>query len=568
MSHHTVAEELVIQLGHFGVKQILGITGDALNAFTNAIHKHHTIEWFTVRHEETAAFAAAAQAELTQALAVCAGTVGPGALHLVNGLYNAKRDRCPVLVITGHVPRPDHDGPYFQEVDIDKAFDDICVFNTTLRSPDQIARVLQRAISTAINQRGVAHLAIPTDIAVATIATQAAISVVERETAVEPDAAQIQALSALINAAERVSFLIGRGCRDAKSEVSELAKKLQAPIAHSIKGTECIEYDHPHSIGGIGHVGTPHGLKVLSECDLLLLLGTDFPYVEFLPRTVTIAQVDICAEHIGRRLPVAAGVVGDMREVLAALMPAVLPKKNAALKMLQKKREYWLEKVARAYAITSETTGVIHPQSVVRAVSELADADAVFCCDIGELTVWLARYLKMHGDQRLLSSFSHGSLGVALPAAIGAQALNKQRQVIAMSGDGGFGMLMADLVTAARYALPITQIIFNNAKFGFVELEMEAAGLPRFGTDLVNPDFAKVAEACGFEGITVRDPQALLPALTHALNTPKPVLIDVFVNPNELIIPSKIDPRTAYKFMQGKVKEMLIEKDIKVLFEH
>lgn len=568
MAKHTVAEEMITQLGQLGIKQIFGVTGDALNALTNAIRKHKQMEWFTVRHEETAAFAAAAQAEITQELAVCAGTIGPGALHLINGLYNAKRDKCPVLCITGRVPTPEADGPYFQEVNADKVFDDICVFNVTLKSALQMPRILQQAVNAAVNQRGVAHIAIPTDISLTEINIGAPIQLFKPKLISAPSSVEIEQLAKLINQASKVSCLIGRGCRDAKAEVLALAETLSAPIAHSVKGMESIDYHHPLSIGGIGYVGTPHGLAVMADCDLLLMLGTDFPYTAFLPQNCTIAQVDINTEHLGRRTKIDLGVTGDVGKTLELLMPKITKKSNTSLSKLQKQRDLWQEKTHRAYAPKQVTEGPIHPQSVLLGISELADDHAIFTADIGETTVWLARHLKMHANQRIVSSFNHGSLGVALPAAIGVQALDRKRQVISVSGDGGFGMLMADMITASRYDLPITQIILNNGKFGFVELEMEASGMPRYATDLVNPDFAKVAEACGFEGITVREPKELMPALKYALATPKPVLLNVFINPNELLIPPKLDAAAAYKFMAGKVREMFIEKDIKVLFEH
>jgi pyruvate dehydrogenase (quinone) len=567
MKKHTVAEEVAIQLSNIGITQIFGITGDALNAFTNAIRIHDKIEWFTVRHEETASFAAAAQAEITQQLAVCAGTIGPGALHLINGLYNAKRDKCPVLCITGEVPTPETDGPYFQEINTDKAFDDICVFNATMTSASQMPRILQQAVSDAISKRGVAHIAIPTDISLTMIEGNAPIQLFEDNTPSVPTDSEIDELAALINQAKNISFLIGRGCRDAKQQVSKLAEKLSAPIAHSVKGTEAIDYNHPHSIGGIGFVGTPHGLAVLDECDLLLMLGTDFPYRAFLPKKCHIAQIDIKPEHLGRRTKIDIGVVGDIAITINALIDKVETRTNFSLKKLQKRRDEWLEKTEETYATKDTSKGPIHPQSIFLGLSKLANDDAIFTADIGETTVWIARYLKMHSKQRIISSFNHGSLGVALPAAIGAQALDRKRQVISISGDGGFGMLMADLITAARYELPITQIILNNGKFGFVELEMESSGMPRYATDLVNPDFTLVAKACGFEGITVTEPKELMGALTYALKTPKPVLLNIFINPSELLIPPKLDPVTAFKFMQGKVREMLIEKDIKVLFE-
>ena len=562
-----VAEELVQQLADYGVKQIFGITGDALNPFTDAIRRNKKIMWHTVRHEETAAFAAAAQAELSGELAVCAGTVGPGALHLINGLYNAKRDRSPVLAITGHVPREENNSRYFQEIDLTKVFDDVAVFSETLRTADEMPRVLQQAISAAVNLGGVAHLGFPTDIIGAPVKSSSQVYIQQPSQHATPGDEKLQQAAAIINKAKSVSLLIGCGCRGARDEVIQLAETLKAPIAHTLKATEVVPFDNPYSIGGVGHLGTPHGLKVLEDHDLLIMIGTDFPYTAFLPSHGNVIQIDKNGMYLGQRCPLALGLEGNAKATLKKLLPLLKNKtQNSNLKAIQQKRDVWINKVNEKYTL-EKSSKPIHPQSVVLKVGEMADDDAIFVDEVGEVTVWVARHLRMRGTQRLIGSFSHGSLGVGLPAAIGAQALYPKRQVIAFCGDGAFGMLLCDFVTAARYDLPLVIILFDNNKFGFVELEMVASGMPPFATDLVNPDFAKVAEACGGIGIDVVDPEDLEPALKHAFAAKKPVLINVKVNPDELVVPPKIDIATAWKFTQGRVKEMLLEKDIKALFK-
>lgn len=560
MAKQSIAEELVKQLADFGVKTIFGITGDALNAFTDAIRRDKRIQWITVRHEETAAFAAAAQAELSGELAVCAGTVGPGALHLINGLYNAKRDRSPVLAITGQVARDEAGSDYFQEVNQQKAFDDVCVFTQTLASADQMPRVLHMAIEAALSKRGVAHIAVPTDIAITDVPVRKCSKLVPSQVTLTPPDDQLQLAAKIINETKKVGLLIGCGARGAADQVLMLAKTLKAPIVHALKGSEVISFNHAYSIGGVGHVGTPHGLKVLDKSDLLLMIGTDFPYSEFLPEHGNIIQIDCDATHLGRRCHIKLGLHGHVDSTINQLLPFIKEKTPTDfLNDLQKERDKWNKKAEEKLSLNN-MKGAIRPQSIVLKLSELADDDAIFVGEVGEVTVWVARHLRMRGNQRLIGSFNHGSLGVGLPAAIGAKALYPKRQVIALCGDGAFGMLMADFVTAARYNLNLVTIVFDNNKFGFVELEMEASGLPRFATDLVNPDFAKVAEACSGIGISVEKPDELESALKQALKSDKPVLVNVKVNPNELIIPPKIDPSTAWRFMQGKIKEVLLER--------
>ncbi len=563
-----VCDFMIEKLAAHGVKHIMGITGDALNAFTAAIRTNKQIQWITVRHEEAAAFAASAQADLSGDLAVCAGTIGPGAIHLINGLYNAKRDGAPVLVVTGQVPRNEIAGRYFQEVDQQKLFDDVCVFNETLYSKDQLPRILQQAMQAAITQRGVAHLAIPTDITLQSINVDAnEFAVFPANAPILPPADDIVAAAKLLNKASHVSLLIGRGCQGARAEVIQLAEHLQAPIAHSLKGTDVLPFDCPYSIGGVGHVGTPHGMDVLDECDVLLMIGTDFPYSAFLPKHGNVIQINLNPTHLGARCPIKVGLHGDSKRTIVELRKHLDKKtKNPSLGSLQKKRDKWIDKVDNKFSI-EKTKGPIHPQSVILEINKLANDDAIFVGEVGEVTVWVARHLRMHGTQRLIGSYNHGSLGVGLPAAIGAQLHYPKRQVIALCGDGAFTMLMGDFVTAVHYQLPITIIVLNNGKYGFVELEMEAAGYPRFATDLVNPDFAKVAEACGGVGISVHEPDKLVPGLQEAFNNNKPTIVDIHVNPNELIIPPQIELKNAWLFTQGKLKEMFIERDIKVLFE-
>lgn len=568
MANRTVAEELVFQLAELGVKQLWGITGDAMNAFTDALRRDGRMSWYTVRHEETAAFAASAQAEISGELAVCIGTIGPGALHLINGLYNAKRDRSPVLAITGQVPLEEMDAPYFQEIDSQKVFDDVSVFNATLHSVKQLPRLLQQAITAALTEKGVAHIAIPTDLAISCLEEKSAtIRLPAPALAPQIDNQQLQQVSDLINQSTKPALLVGAGSRGYRESIIQLAEHCQMPVVHTLKGSEVLPYHHPHSIGGIGHAGTPQGLKTLDSCDCLLILGADFPYRAFLPTKVPLIQIDINQKHLGRRVPVTVGISADVDDFITAILPQLNKKaNNPELNALQKKRDTWLEKTDKAYS-KPHKKGFIHPQSVVIQLSEKADDDAIFIAEVGEVTIWAARHLRLRGKQRLIGSFNHGSLGVGLPAALGAQALDKKRQVISLCGDGAFGMLLADLVTASRYDLPLIAIVFNNQKFGFVELEMEASGFPRFATDLVNPDFAEVARACQCEGVTVKNYDELDGALSQALKSRKPTLVEVFVNPNELIIPPKMDFATAMKYMQGKLKEVLVEESISVLFE-
>ncbi len=559
----SVCETLLNILAQAGVKQIFGMTGDALNPFLDAIRRDGRFEWIGIRHEETGAFAAAAQAKLTGKLAVCCGTVGPGAIHLINGLYDAKRDRAPVLAITGHVPLTEQGTDYFQEVDIRNLFQDVTVFNEFINSPAQLPRVAEMAVQSALTLNGVSHLSIPTDV----IAQDVPGNTIGREfllpkALVMPCPRELQRAADLLNKGGNITLLAGDGCRGSREDLLRLAEMLNAPIVRTLRATDVMEYDNPHWIGGIGMLGTPQGLAALNDCDTLLMLGSDFPYSVFLPENKNIIQVDIKPERLGKRCSVEVGIVGHVQPTLQALQKLVVGNPNTKfLNRLQDQRTKWDARMDQKADPLRGKPGRIPPQAVTRLACDLADDDAVFTVDVGLVTGWAARHLRIRGTQRLLGSFNHGSLGVAVPAAMGVQLLDRSRQVVALAGDGGFNMMMQDLVTAVRYDLPTVFIVLNNRKLGFVEVEMQAAGFPKYGTSLRNPNFASIAEACGGSGIVVDQPDKLESALRSAYAAGKPYVLDVQVNPDELLFPPKIDPGHAWGYSLAKLKEVFIEEE-------
>lgn len=558
-----VCETLLDILAEVEVKQIFGMTGDALNPFLDAIRRDGRFEWIGVRHEETAAFAAAAQAKLTGKLAVCCGTVGPGAIHLINGLYDAKRDHAPVLAITGHVPLTEQGTDYFQEVDIRNLFQDVTVYNEFINNTGQLPRVAQQAVQTALTKGGVSHLSIPTDV----ISQDVAESSLAREiflpkAHIMPCPDELKRAADILNRGGKITILAGDGCRGSRDELLQLAHTLNAPIVRTLRATDVMEYENPHWIGGIGMLGSPQGMAALDDCDTLLMLGTDFPYSVFLPVRKNIIQIDIKPERIGKRCPVTVGIIGHIHPTLQVLLPLTQANEEIAfLKKLQKQREKWDARMDGKADPLRGKTNKIPPQAVTRLACDMADDDAVFIADVGLITGWAARHLRMRGTQRLLGSFNHGSLGVAVPAGIGAQLLDRKRQVIAMAGDGGFNMMMQDLVTAVRYELPVVFIVFNNRKLGFVEVEMQASGLPKYGTSLVNPDYAKIAEACGAVGARVDQPDQLVAAIDTAYKARKPYVLDIQVNPDELLMPPKIHAAHAFGYSLAKLKEVFIEEE-------
>lgn len=559
MGHENVSENLVKILADMGIKQIFGVVGDALNSVTEAIRKDGRIQWIGVRHEEVAAFAAGAQAQITGGLGVCAGTVGPGALHLLNGLYDAKRSRAALLAITGQVPLDELGSDYFQEVPLQEVFRDVSVFSQTVVSPGQMPRLAHLAIQSALAKQGVSQICIPGDIGQAALPGDAQDGeFYQGSCEVAPVPTRLQEAADLINPATKVTLLVGIGCQGARSEVLELGKRLQAPMVYTLRAKDILEHDNPYAVGMTGLIGTPAGAAALESADVLLLVGTDFPYRDWYPKGKTIIQIDHAPERLGRRTKIDLGLVGSVGATLKALLPLLNEKTSTNhLNAVQKQRDHWREKQNKYFKTNADNP--VHPQLVAHTLSELAADNAVFTADVGMCTVWAARYLQMKPQQRLLGSFNHGTMANAMPQALGVQALDKSRQVIALCGDGGLSMLMGDLITAVSYELPIKVVVFNNQRLGMVKLEMETDGFPEYGTILKNPNFAKVGEALGMTGFHVTHPKEVTDALQQALNTAGPVLVNVETNPNELSMPPKFLPKKALGFALGKAKEHFLK---------
>lgn len=536
-----VADVLVDTLAAHGVDRIYGIAGDSLNGITDSIRTRESMVWTAVRHEETAAFAAGAEAHLTGRLAVCAGSCGPGNLHLINGLYDCHRSRVPVLAIAAQIPSHEIGTGYFQETRPEHLFSQCSHYCETVSQPDQMPRILEIAIQTAVSRRGVSVIALPGDIALHDAVEHRPVPPFPQpEPSLCPSDPEIAALVALLDAAEKVTILGGAGCAGAHAELIQLARTLRAPIVHAMRGKEFIEYDNPFDVGMTGLIGFSSGYHAMMGCDVLLMLGTDFPYGQFLPKDAKIVQIDLRGEQLGRRARLDLGLVGDIRTTLRALLPRLRRHEDdrhlqAALEHYRKARQGLDE-----LAVGEPGKKPIHPQYVARVVNELAAPDAIFSCDVGTPTVWAARYLTMNGRRRLLGSFNHGSMANALPQAIGAQASHRGRQVVALSGDGGLAMLMGDLLTLRHHGLPVKVVVFRNDSLAFVELEMKAAGILDFATDLRNPDFARLAEAAGLLGLTAETPEQVRPMIARALEHDGPALVEVLVSRQELSMPPTI----------------------------
>jgi pyruvate dehydrogenase (quinone) len=546
-----VADVLVDTLAKAGVKRVYGVAGDSLNGITESIRRRRDFEWRHVRHEEAAAFAAGAEAHLTGELAVCAGSCGPGNLHLINGLYDCHRSRVPVLAIAAQIPSHEVGTGYFQETNPERLFRDCSHYCELISQPEQMPRVLAIAMRTALARRGVAVVVLPGDVALRECAAPSlALGIAKLSSVVRPADKELRVAAELLNGSrsQRVTILGGAGCEGAHDELVAVAARLKAPIVHAMRGKEFIEYDNPYDVGMTGLLGFSSGYHAMMNCDVLLMLGTDFPYPQFFPKDATIIQVDLRGEQIGRRTPVHLGLVGAVKDTLQALVALLDDKVD---------RRY-LDTCLAHYAgarkgLDDLATGEpgrtpIHPQYVAKLVDELAADDAIFTCDVGTPTIWAARYLRMNGKRRLLGSFTHGSMANALPQAIGAQSSHPGRQVVSLSGDGGLAMLLGDLLTLRQLELPVKVVVFDNNSLGFVELEMKAAGLVQYGTDLVNPDFAKLAESAGILGLRVSKPEELRPALSKALTHAGPAVVDVVVNRQELSMPPTISAQQALGF--------------------
>jgi len=556
-----VCELLLDIIAPVSTKKFFGMTGDTLNPLLDAIRRDGRFEWMGVRHEEAGAFAAGNQAKLTGKLGLCAGTTGPGALHLINGLYDAKRDHAPVLAITGHIPTSEQGASYFQETNLKAIFEDVCVFNQYLSSPNQMPRMIQQAVQTALTEGGVSHISVPSDIINANVPDSDLLrEIVVPSSVIMPCPVELAGAAEILNRGGKITILAGDGCRGSREELLEIAKILKAPIVRTLRATDVIEHDNDHWVGGLGMLGSPQGVDAIEKCDTLLMLGTDFPYSMFLPGGKNIIQIDKRAAHIGRRCAVTVGIIGHVRPTIVELCKLLEENPETEFfSTISDRRKKWDRSMDKKASILDRKK--IPPQAVTRLASELASDDAVFIVDVGEVTAFAARHLRIRDKQRMLGSFNHGSLGVGLPGGIGVQALDKKRQTVILAGDGAFGMMMQDFVTAVRYELPITCIVYNNHKLGFVELEMEATGFPKYGTKLVNPDFAAYAEICGGKGLRVDKPEELEDAIIQAYESKLPFILDVQVNPGELIMPPKIDPAHAWGYSLAKLKELFIEED-------
>jgi len=558
----TVADQFADILAAAGVRRMYGIVGDSLNGLTDAIRRQGKIEWVHVRHEEVAAFAAGAEAHLTGELAVCAGSCGPGNLHLINGLFDCHRSRVPVLAIAAQIPSAEIGAGYFQETHPQDLFRECSHYCELVSGANQMPRALEVAIREAVGKRGVSVIVIPGDVALQNAADAPAPKVqglLPSAPVVTPTSRDLNRLAALLNGEGCVTILCGSGCAGAHAELLALGERLKAPMVHALRGKEHVEWDNPYDVGMTGLIGFSSGYYAMLDCDVLLMLGTDFPYRQFYPQGngVRIAQVDIRAENIGRRAAVDLGVVGDVRATLEALLPLLQQKRDAA--HLAQAREHYAKarKALDVLAVGSPGKGLIHPQQIARAISEHAADDAVFTCDVGLPTVWAARYLAMNGKRRLIGSFWHGSMANAMAQAIGAQAAFPGRQVISLSGDGGFSMLMGDFLSLAQLGLPVKVVVFNNGALGFIELEQKSTGFLDFGTEFKNPNFAAMAEAVGIRGIRLEDAGEVAEGIAAALAHEGPVLVDAVVNRSELAMPPSVTLEMAKGFTLYMVKAVM-----------
>ncbi len=558
MAKKKVADLLVDVLAEAGVERVYGVSGDSLNGVTDSIRARKQIQWIHVRHEETAAFAAGAEAHLTGRLAVCAGSCGPGNLHLINGLYDCHRSRVSVLALAAQIPSNEIGSGYFQETHPEHLFAQCSHYCELVSQPEQMPRVLEIAMQTAISRRGVAVVTMPGDVGLRDAVEQGPrLHFAQPRPTVCPSEDEIAELARLLNNSKKTTIFAGAGCAGAHQQLIALAATLKAPIVHAMRGKEFVEYANPFDVGMTGLLGFSSGYHAMMNCDTLLMLGTDFPYQQFYPKHATIIQVDLRGEQIGRRTKVDLGLVGDVKTTLTALAPKLETKNHGT--HLNESIEHYREARKSLDDLATGEPGrkPIHPQYVARMLDELAAGDAIFSCDVGTPTIWAARYLTMNGKRRLLGSFTHGSMANALPQAIGAQASHPGRQVVSLSGDGGIAMLMGDLLSLRQLQLPVKVIVLNNGSLAFVELEMKAAGIVDFGTDLHNPDFAKMAEAAGLLGLKAETPEQVSPMITEALQYDGPALVEVLVSRQELSMPPTITIEEAKGFSLFMLRAVL-----------
>ncbi|MCB2412971.1 thiamine pyrophosphate-dependent enzyme [Demequina sp. TTPB684] len=567
----TVAKHIITALADHGVEQVWGVVGDALNPLTDAIRSEERTDWVGVRHEEAAAFAVSAQAQATGRIGVCMGTVGPGSIHLLNGLYDAAKSHAPVLAIAGQVPTDEIGTNYFQEVDNDRLFANVAVWTHTLTSPAQLPFQLERAVNAAYERGGVAVLTIPGDIGMLEMSDDAPTPLFVRPTAPPPaPSLQVSRVAEALAKADKVTMLVGQGARHAREEVLAVAEALKAPMVVTLKGKTGLEGDNPYQVGQAGMLGNPAAMKALDACDVLLMVGTDFPYRESYPEGKTVIQIDSRSGHIGRRTGVRIAAVGDSRATLSALLERLIARDDDA-HLASARKDYldWVDKQQKLAHPTYDSSGIvakvrsvfdnpddkIRPEAVTALLNDLAPDDAVFTTDTGMSTVWAARFLEMRGSRELFGSFNLGSMANALPQALGVQALDRDRTVISLCGDGGLMMLLGDLRTAVTHGLPVKVVVLNNGSLGMVRLEQEEGGMARFGTGLDNPDLAAVGEAMGLASRRIERPEDLEEGVRWAMDHDGPALIDVVTNPSEIAVPPGAGVSDAWGFAIAKVTE-------------
>ncbi len=552
-----VADQLVEMLVNAGIKRIYAVTGDSLNEVNDAVRREGSIQWVHVRHEEAGAYAAGAEAQLN-GLACCAGSSGPGHVHLINGLYDAHRSGDSVIAIASTIASFEFGTSYFQETNTVKLFDDCSYYNQVATTPKQLPRMLQAGIQSALHQKGVAVIGLPGDLS--------SMDAVEIETStqsfnpapvIRPNDNELNSLAEMVNRLSKITIFCGIGASEAHDEVVALSQRLNAPVAYSFRAKMAIQYDNPNEIGMTGLLGLPSAYHSMHESDLLILLGTDFPYTPFMPTNCKIVQVDTKPERIGRRAKIDVGLCGTIKDTLTALLPLIAQKPDDSFLKAQLKVYTDVKDKMQTYVDDSGTTEKIHPEFVAHVLDKLADDDTIFTVDTGMSCVWGSRYINATGKRKMIGSFNHGSMANAMPQAIGAALARPGQQVIALCGDGGLSMLLGDLATIVQYKLPVKIIVFNNRSLGMVKLEMEVAGLPDWQTDMYNPDFALVAQAMGMKGISVTEPDQVRQAISDALAFDGPALVNVFTDPNALAMPPKIELKQVAGMAVSMTKLML-----------
>jgi pyruvate dehydrogenase (quinone) len=551
-----VAELIVEVLEGAGAKHCYGIVGDTLNTFATSLSRSE-IQFVHVRHEETGAFAAQAEALLMDRLTLVAGSCGPGSLHFINGLYEANRNRAPVLLIASQVTRRELGFEFIQEVDFKAVFQDCTVFCEMVLTPEQARRLTVMACQAAITRRGVAVLILPVDVADSAVVEELPFNVHAKRPVIRPSEADLDQMAALLHTGTNVTIYAGAGCAGAHDEVVELAARLKAPVAHTSRGKDALDYSNPYNIGMTGVVGMESGYRAILNCDTLLLLGTDFAWKQFYPNNATIIQVDLDPMHIGRRHPVDLGVVGDIKDTLQALLPRIRQRQDATFLDSYVARHKKSLEAQAARAVNGGHHGKIFGQYLTRIIDEVAAKDALFSADDGTPLVWMLRLITANGQRRMFGSLLHGTMASGLGNSIGLQKSQPGRQVICLAGDGGFSMLMGDLLTAVQEDLPIKIAIYDNGKLGFVELEQKGEGLLPVYTDLKNPDFGKVAHAMGLWGRSVSDGSELEFAVKDWLAQPGPAVLHVKVAPMELVMPPFVGVEAAYGMALYSTKALL-----------